>query len=245
MKTALFILIISLICLSACKKDESIKPLVTSPKLLVSVMENNLLVTEFKYDSLNRLIQLNNYHADTISYSENYQYDSDNRLIQRTFTGFVETYEFAGDGKLMISKKHYNATGKEWKIEYQYDKGRINKGITFYDGSQTGYIVFKYDSDGNTIERTEYSNSPDLKGFKVEQFKIEYDTKINPVKNLSLFPADIVQNNNPTYFYHYLAVMSSLPPEYHSTYDYDTIGIPTKEYRGSRIFIYNYIAKRE
>ena len=245
MKTALFILILGLMGLSACKKDESIEPLGSSPKLLVSIMENNLLITDFKYDSLNRLIQLNNYHADTISYSENYQYDSDNKLIQRIFAGFIETYEYTRDGKLLTTKKYYNPTGKVWNIEYQYDKGRIIKGITFYEGTQTGYIVFKYDSQGNTIERTEYPNSPDLKGFKIEQFKIDYDTKINPVKNLCLFPADIVQKNNPTYFYHYLAVMSSLPPEYHSTYDYDTLGIPTKEYRDSRTFIYNYIDKRE
>lgn len=245
MKTSFYILIISLIGLSACKKDESIEPIGSSPKLLVSITENNILVTEFKYDSLNRLIQLNNYHADTISYIENYRYDSDNRLIQRTFAGFVETYKYAGDGKLMTSKKYYTATGKEWKIEYQYDKGRINKGITFYDGSQTGYIVFKYDPGGNTIERTEYPNSPDLKGFKIEQYKLAYDTKISPLKNPSIFPVDIVQNNNPTYFYHYLAVMSSLPPEFHSTYDYDTLEIPTREYRDSRTLIYNYIDKRE
>lgn len=245
MKTFLYILILGLPGLSACNKDESIEPSGSSPKLLVSIMENNLLIAEFKYDSLNRLIQLNNYHADTISYSEDYQYDLNDKLVKRTFSGFVETYEYARDGKLLTTKKYYITTGKVWKIEYQYFKDKISKGITFYDGTQTGYIVFRYDLRGNTIERTEYSNSADLEGFKIEQFKLAYDTKINPVKNPGIFPVDIVQNNNTTYFYHYLAVMSSLPPEYHSTYEYDSIGIPTKEYRDSRTFTYNYIDKRE
>lgn len=245
MKTYIFLLIVSLIGVSACEKDESFESFGSSSRLLVAVKENNQLITEFKYDSLNRLIQLNNYLADTISYSEFYQYDSDNKLIKRTFIGFIETYEYDSFEKLKSLVKYYNATDKEWRVDYQYDNDRITKGITFYNGSETGYIDFKYDSKGNTIERTEYSDYSEQKGFIIEQYKLKYDNKINPVKNLAIFPVDIFQKNNPVYFYHYMAIMSSYPSEYYSTYDYDTTGIPITEYRDSRTLYYEYTDKKE
>ena len=94
MKTYFCLLIASLIFILACEKNETIESLGSSSRLLVAIKENGKLITELKYDDLNRLIQLNNYHSDTISYSEIYQYDSDNKLIKRTFSGYIETYEY-------------------------------------------------------------------------------------------------------------------------------------------------------
>jgi len=243
MKTYLCLLIAGLIVLPGCKNGESTGSLPSSSKLLAAIKQNNHLITEFKYDSLNRLTQLNNYLADTISYNEFYQYDLNNKLIKRTYSGFIENYEYSGDGKLNTMIKDYNATQKEWKIVYQYDDDKISKGITYFNDSETGYIGFKYDSNGNTIERTEYPNWA-TQDFIDTQFKLTYDSKINPVINRSIFPGDVVQNNNPIYFYHYMSVMSIPPPEYHSNYDYDTAGLPVKEYRGSQIFDYEYIDKK-
>lgn len=252
MKTYSCLLIASLIFISACEKNESIDSLDSSSKLLVAIKKNGKFITEFKYDDLNRLIQLNNYHSDTISYSEIYQYDSDNKLIKRTFVGFIETYEYFNNEKLKTTTNYYNATDKEWKIEYQYDEDKISKGITYFNGSESGYIEYKYDSNGNTIERTEYTNWSKQKDIIGAQYKLTYDNKINPIKNLSVYPVDIVQYNNPTYFYHYMAIMSMYPPEYYSTYDYDTTGlpikeyrIPTREYRDSQTFDYEYTYKKK
>ncbi len=248
MKTYFCLLIASLIFILACEKNEMIDSLDSSSKLLVAIKENSKLITEFKYDNLNRLVQLNNYHSDTISYSEIYQYDSDNKLIKRTFGGFIETYEYFSDSRLKTTINYYKPKDKEWSIEYQYKNDKISKGITFFNGSESGYIDYKYDSNGNTIERTEYPNWSEQKDFIGTQYKLTYDNKINPIKNLNVYPIDIVQNNNPTYFYHYIAIMSMYPPEYHMTYDYDTIGLPIKEYRvhtreyhDSQTFDYEYI----
>ena len=252
MKTYFILLIASLIFILACEKNEMIDSLDSSSKLLVAIKENGKLITEFKYDDLNRLIQLNNYHSDTISYSEIYQYDSDNKLIKRTFGGFIETYEYFSDSSLKTTIKYYKPTDREWSIEYQYKNDKISKGITFFNGSESGYIDYKYDSNGNTIERTGYSNWSEQKDFIDKQYKLTYDNKINPIKNLSVYPIDIIQNNNPTYFYHYMAIMSMYPPEYYSTYDYDTTGlpikeyrVPTREYRGTQTFDYEYNKSRK
>lgn len=83
MKTYFCLLIVCLIGISACRKDESVGLLGTSSKLLVTIKENGHIITGFKYDSLNRLIQLNEYFADTIYNSEFYKYDSVNRLTKR------------------------------------------------------------------------------------------------------------------------------------------------------------------
>ena len=247
MKTMPLLLISSLLLIVACENNDPNDSFISSPKLLVEIREDNHLISEFIYDSQNRLIQLNNYHSDTISYSEIYQYDSQNRMVSRTFDGFIETYDYSNDGKLKSTLKYYELTDKEWRIEYQYDNGRICKGITFFNDSESGYIEYKYDSNGNTIERTEYPNWSEQQDFIDSQFKLTYDNKINPIANLSIYPIDIVQKNNPTYYYHYMPIMSTYPPEYYSTYDYDTTGlpikeyrVPTREYRGSRIFDYMY-----
>ncbi len=63
-----------------------------------------------------------------------------------------------------------------------------------------------------------------------------YDGKINPrpasgspFRNLS--QADIVQGNNPIYAYYYNVSVSTLPPQYGFSYDYDGTGLPAKGYR--------------
>jgi len=252
MKTYFCLLIASLIFILACEKNETIESLGSSSRVLVAIKENGKLITEFKYDDLNRLIQLNNYHSDTISYSEIYKYDSDNKLIKRTFGGSIKIYEYFNNEKLKSTINYHNATEKVWKTEYQYDENKISKGITYFNGSESGYIEFKYDSNGNTIERTEYSNRTEQKDFINTQFKLSYDNKINPLMNLSIFPVDIIQKNNPSYYYAYMAAMSMYPPEYYSTYDYDTTGLPikeyrvhTREYRGTQTFDYEYIYKKK
>lgn len=144
----------------------------------------------------------------------------------------------------MKSIKYYPATEKEWDIEYQYDKNILSKGIVLYNGTENGYIDFKYDSNGNTVERTENFSSAGQKDLIVEQFKLSYDDKIIPVKNLATYPFDIIQNNNPTRFYHEMIWSSSFPANYSITYEYDSVGLPLKEFRYSRVFEYEYIDKK-
>lgn len=170
MKTIFCLIIVCLIETSSCRKDESVAVISTSSKLLVKIKEKGHTITGFKYDSLNRLIQLNEYFADTFYYSEFYKYDSVSRLSKRIYGGFIETYKYNSDGKLLKKNLTYPATEKKWDIEYQYNKNNLSKGIVFYNGIENGYIDFKYDSNGNTVERTEYFSSAGQNDLMLEQF---------------------------------------------------------------------------
>jgi YD repeat-containing protein len=263
MRTIICFLIPSLLILSACKKDDFQYSFETPSKLLVSIKENGQLITELKYDSLNRLIQVDRYlNANPGYISQFFSYDSQNRLITKSYSEFTETYEYNGNGRLVAIILHFKSAGDgyEWeqKTELQYSNGKISKGIIYSpDGIESGYFYYKYDSRGNTIERTGYSVLPEYKDIIMSNFKYTYDDKINPYPFSSsslwgVYQVDIIQGNNPTYFYYYNIVMSSLPPEYASTYDYDNTGLPIKEYRehlngtgGSNVFDYEYIEKHE
>jgi len=263
MRTTIYLVIAGLMILTACKKDDFQYSFDTPSKLLVSIRENGQLVTEFKYDNLNRVIQADRYiSGDTGIIRQYFEYDSKNRLIRKSSGEYTERYEYNSSGILVTMTLHFKSArdGYEWdhKTELRYSKGRISKGIVFSrDGIESGYINYKYDLRGNTIERTEYSNSSDYNGMIMSQYKFKYDEKINP-NPVSSSPfwgvsqADIIQGNNPTYSYYYNINMSAFPPQYEFSYDYDDTGLPIKEYRekvqelsSSNIFDYEYTGKRE
>lgn len=256
-------MIASLMILAACQKDKFQDSFETPSKLLVSIRENDQLITVFKYDYLNRLIQVDRYSSgNLVCISQFLKYNSQNRLISNTYGEYIETYGYNNSGRLVVIILHFKSAidGYEWeqKTELQYRKGRIYKGIIFSrDGVESSHIYYKYDSKGNTIERTEYSVSPDYKGMIMSQFKYTYDDKINPHFFSSspfwdVCQVDIVQGNNPTYFYYYNICMSMFPPQYEFAYDYDNTGLPIKEYRkrlqefgGSSVFEYEYIDRKK
>jgi hypothetical protein len=249
--------------LSACKKDDYQYSFEAPSKLLVSISENDQPVTEFKYDSLNRLIQADKYiSVDPWIISQYFEYDSKNRLVRKSSGEYTENYEYSRSGILITMSLHFKSVrdGYEWeqKTELRYSKGRISKGIIFSrEGIESGYVNYKYDSRGNTLERTEYSNFADYKSMIISQYKFKYDEKINPhpIANYTfgnLSQADIIQGNNPTYSYYYNISMSAYPPQYEFSYDYDDTGLPITEFRknvndpvSSNIFDYKYTGKRE
>jgi hypothetical protein len=263
MRTAVYFLISGMMILSTCKKDDFQYSFETPSKLLVSIKEDGQLVTEFKYDSLNRVIQADRYLPGVPSViSQFFEYDSNRRLICKTSGEYTENYEYNSSGSLGAIILHFMSSGDgyEWeqRTEFQYSKGRISKGVILSrDGVESGYFYYKYDSRGNTIERTEYSVSADYKGLIISQCKFNYDENINP-NPISVSPfwglsqSDIIQGNNPTYSYYYSITMSSLPPQFQYSYDYDDEGLPLKEYRASlpgpgssNIYEYEYAARIE
>ena len=248
--------------LTTCKKDDFQYSFETPSKLLVSISENGQRLSEFKYDNLNRLIQADRYiFGDTVILSQYFEYDSKNRLIRKSSGEFTESYEYNTSGNLDIMTVHFKSArdGYEWeqKTELRYNNGLISKGIVLSrDGNESGYITYKYDSRGNTMERTEYSNSSDYKGIVMTQYKFNYDKKNNPNPITGSFwgdyQMDITQSNNPVYSYYYNISMSSFPTQYEYSYDYDDTGLPVKEYRekiqelsSSNIFEYEYADKLE
>jgi hypothetical protein len=206
--------------------QNSINSLVFGTKQLTEIRENGKKLFEFIYDSEKRLVKLNKYYSDTIISAETYEY-LDNRLSKRIYNGFVDTYLYNDKGWMISKESYYQKTGKTWKEIYQYNRSnQVEKAICYFNGSEDGYINYKYDSNGNTIERKQYNGD-----FLTSELRLTFDNKINPLKNLLVYPIEVIQKNNVTYYYNYLAIMSSYPPEYTSTFEYDESGYPIKEQR--------------
>lgn len=262
MRKTVFLLTVCMLVLSSCSKDDFQYSFEAPSRLLVSIRENGQLVTEFRYDSLNRLIEADRYLSYEQGFrSQYFEYDSENRLIRLSHGEYIENYEYNSNGSLLKMILHFRSErdGYEWEevTEFQYSRGRISKGIRYSrEGNEAGNIYYKYDSRGNTTERTEYSGSS-KNSMIMSQFKYSYDEMINPdPTSASPFRgsshADIIQVNNPVYSYYFNAFMSSMPPEYEFTYEYDNTGLPVKAIRndsyqqGSQtIFEYEYGDRNE
>ncbi len=249
--------------LSGCQKDDFQTSFGTPSKLLVSIKEDNQLIALFNYDNSNRLIEAVRYlPGDPVGTSQFFEYNSQNQLISKTYGEYVETYGYNNIGKLVSVNLHFKSArdGYEWdqKIELQYSRGRISKGINFSrEGIEIAHIEYKYDSRGNTTERTEYPVPSDYNGMILSQLKFTYDDKINPFlfsnsPYWEVGQSDVVKGNNPSYSYYYNISMSSFPPEYEFTYEYDTTGLPVKVFRKplktsgvTNVYDYEYIDKKE
>ena len=262
MRKTFLLLIAGILVLFSCSRDDFQYSFETPSRLLVSIRENGQLVTQFRYDSLNRLIQTDRYFpGDQGLRSQYFEYDSENRLIRLSNGEYTENYEYNRSGNMVKMVLHFRSErdGYEWdqKTLFQYSRGRISKGTIFSrEGVETGNVYYKYDSRGNTTERTEYSASS-TNSMIISQFKYNYDEMINPDPAyvsafLGISHPDIIRGNNPVYSYYYNALMSSFPPQYEFTYVYDDRGLPVIGYRenlqqpgGSAIMEYEYIDRKE
>ena len=73
--------------------------------------------------------------GDPVCISQFFEYNSQNRLISKAYSEYIETYEYNNSGRLVAIILHSKSArdGYEWeqKTELQYSKGRIYKGIIF------------------------------------------------------------------------------------------------------------------
>ena len=212
--------------------------------LLSKIFADGKLLNEYVYDENNNLILLKVFHEDSLTHTESYKYNADNQLENLFYNGFVETYSYNEEGLLIRFIIYYKLKNKTWDEIYHYNsEGQIDTGITYYNGEKRGHISYKYDTSGNTIERKEYDN---LNNVLTSEHRFSFDSKKSPFA-LS-FPIDMVQNNNIIKYYHYLAIMSYPPPQYESSFEYNSAGLPVKEIRINRysvesIYEYVYLSK--
>lgn len=226
-------LIILILLFFSCEKDEiNYGILSCTDKKLQKILHNDNLLMEFFYDNLRRLSQVNIYNADTITRIENYIYNNQNQVIERIYGDFNELYDYKNG--LLIRKRGFYKNNPDWKPKEVYtynDKKQIIKADRYFNEEYNGYIEYKYDNKGNTIERREYYKDNDNSYRLDSEFKFSYDDKTNPLFLLCFYPIDIIQKNNVIYSFHYMAVSSLYPTEYESLYIYDNEGFPTEELR--------------
>jgi hypothetical protein len=217
-----------------------------SDLLLSKVVSDGKLLYEFNYDSKGKPILLQRFVDSCV---ETYEYNSSGLLKERSiidpYGGSTEYYEYNWKGLVISATRHFSS-GNTFREEYRYDsKGKIIEGLIFVNEEKRGYVTYKYDGAGNTIERKEYDND----GYLMSELRFEYDNQRNPY--LLNFPVDIIKKNNVVYSYSFHAVMSYPPPEYSSTFEYNSAGLPVKEarvHKNSRepqVIEYIYMSKRD
>ena len=233
-----------LFLLVSCKKEEFIYNYPELNKLLVSVTRSGAQTefrTEFKYDSLHRLIEVKNISPESQPSIESYAYDEENRIIEKRNRNYLTTYIYNADGQLAEQYIHYKSSDGvyEWneKTAFVYRDGKIYRGnIYSSDGEMLRYITYKYDSRGNTLEKKEHVAGSDS-DFGFIEIEFKYDTKVNPLGDSGLNmlngytfakEADIKQINNPVYSSYMNMISSSLPPKFEISYEYDSDGLPVK-----------------
>ena len=203
----------------------------TYSKKLHKIKHNDNDYIDFIYDDLKRLSEIKIHFGDTFSL-EKYSYNDQNQMIKREYgKNYEDIYSY--ENGLLKSSESINKINDRWhrKNVFIYDNNRITKANVYFNEILTGYILYKYDLNGNTIERKEYSYGKTEPDVPVSHYKFYYDDKKNPVFSLNVFPVDLVQKNNPVYTYYYLVTMSMFPPEYESEFTYDNDGFPVQELR--------------
>jgi len=232
MRICLYLFIILILPLVSCTQSSNSGSSheVESDLLLSKVISDGKLLYEFSYDSKRQLVSLQGFAYQDDSYVESYEYNSNGLLEKRSivdpYGGSTEYYEYNEKGLIISVTKHFPSSGNMWREEYRYNsKGQIVEGLTFANEEKRGHVTYKYDEDGNTIERKEYDNDDHL----VSELRFEYDSQRNPYPLNS--PVDIAKKNNVVYFYSFHAVMSYPPPQYLSIFEYNSAGLPVKETR--------------
>lgn len=184
MKTLSFPLLIIVLLLSACSKENS--PEKKSPPggtyLLKSVTRNygaGPTTDYFTYDNKNRIATLRSGNSEE-SYS--YTYNADNRLsvvsiYKSNVLEFIEKYIYTANA---VSVQQYAADGVTPYIQYSFklsnDKVVEYKG----EGADNNIVDYTRDENGNVITVTGHSA-----GFPTIE-NISYDTHPSPFANIGI-----------------------------------------------------------
>jgi hypothetical protein len=243
------LLIACLIFITSCEKDDFVYDYIETDKLLISVIRTQSdyeFKAEFKYDSLNRIIEVKNIFEEGEPFIESYKYNYTGQLEEKrsanyttTYNYYSTSYSYNSEGLLTEHKEQYITPhdSSERKTEFKYKDGRIYKGIEYSGEGEVLYnISYKYDSRGNTMEKVKRVVGYESE-FAMTENIFRYDTKLNPHASHGLaiptghvftYCPDIKQINNPVYSSYSNMILSSIPPEYEILYEYDSDGLPEK-----------------
>ncbi|WP_436416105.1 hypothetical protein [Petrimonas sp.] len=216
---------------------------------LSKIMKDGKLHIEIIRDTHGKIIETRKYYnPDDKPNVEKYNYNSDNQIIERHYSvGYTDFYVYK-NGRLaeMTSKNSQNPEWNQKLIYYHDSNGRIVKADKYFNDKKSGYILFEYDKRGNTTARKEYMS--DNSDYVFGEHRCTYDNNKNPFQDLSLYPLDMIQNNNATSSYYYVLYMSSMPATKILSYKYNESSFPAsfsthiKEYPdyGQENFTYVY-----
>jgi len=184
MKTLSFPLLVIVLLLGACSKENSTgkKPTLGGTYLLKSVTHNygaGPMTDYFTYDDKNRIASL---HSSDSEESYSYTYNAGNMLsvvsiYKSNVLEFVEKYTYAAD---VVSVQQYAADGVTPYIQYSF-KLSNNRVVEYKgEGASNNIIDYTRDDKGNIVTVTGHSaGSPTIEN-------ISYDTHPSPFANIGI-----------------------------------------------------------
>ena len=240
MRITIFPILFLLLTLLACDKnteptnfDYTYGKVQAVDKKLIQINYDTTISWNLEYDQHNNLVKISKHFPDT-TIDEVYSYDNQDRLIRVHSNGYREekyTYE---DDKLVQKRIIYSDVSSNWvepNYKYFYNElGQIIKAEGYAGDSLTSYFNYTYDKKGNVTNISEYAASGP-RSLALTEKKMKYDNQPLPIKMPNISSVEISQVNNVTYSHYFNVIMSSLPPEHRSVFEYDTDGYPLKEIR--------------
>ena len=156
--------------------------------------------TEIKYDENRNKVEMTKYYYDSLKSKITYKYDSGGYIIEQN--------EYFEDGSLSVKSIYEYLDGKNVRTIDYNSKGQITKEVTNdfdYNGKKidvfTNYswtntrITYRYDKQGNEIERNEFEENDKLK-YKVESI---YDLNGRIIFKKETFPGKNINYTNNKY----------------------------------------------
>jgi len=144
---------------------------------------------EMKYDNNSNKVEMTWYHSDRLKSKNTYKYDSRGNIIEQN--------EYFDDGSLSVKSVYEYLDGNNLRIIDYNSKGQITKEvINCFDNNGkkidvfTNYfwtdtrITYRYDKQGNEIERNEFKENNKLT-YKKES---EYDLNGRIIFTIETFP---------------------------------------------------------
>jgi len=198
-KTKLILTLILLnVILFSCSSDDSSnnpEPEPTTSKLVKTEKISETRKVDYTYNS-NDLISSLNGTYNSFGYISDFTYDSENRLTEWNYqetgsSSYSDTYTYTYNSNGLLSS--YSANSEDVTITYNGNTitltGQIegdtnaqaeleldNNGLIIKLTESNQYTNFGYDSNGNLISAKSYDNSDNL----LSEFIIQYDNKTNP-----------------------------------------------------------------
>lgn len=180
---------------SSNNPDQKPEPEPTTSKLVKTEKISETRKIDYTYNS-NDLISSLNGTYNSFGYISDFTYDSENRLTEWNYqetgsSSYSDTYTYAYNSNGLLSS--YSANSEDATITYNGNiitlTGQIegnanshaeielnNNGLIIKFTESNQYTNFGYDSNGNLVSAQSYDNTDNL----LSEFTIQYDEKINP-----------------------------------------------------------------
>ncbi|GAA3792665.1 hypothetical protein GCM10022271_26240 [Corallibacter vietnamensis] len=128
-------------------------------------------VSDFTYDSENRLTEWGYQETGSSSYSDTYTYTYNSNGLLSSYSANSENVTITYNGNIITLTGQIEGNANS-QAEIELD----NNGLIIKFTESNQYTNFGYDSNGNLVSAQSYDNTDNL----LSEFTLQYDDKINP-----------------------------------------------------------------